>query len=72
MPKGGFGNLIALPLQKKPNEAGHSVFVDNDLSVYPDQWAFLALIEPMPPMDIEVAILHAATMAGTLERFPQY
>ncbi len=29
MPKGGFGNLIALPLQKKPREAGHSVFVDD-------------------------------------------
>ncbi len=46
MPKGGFGNLIALPLQKKPREAGDSVFVDDDLGVYPDQWAFLATIEP--------------------------
>ena len=60
MPKGGFGNLIALPLQKKPREADHSVFVDDDLSVYPDQWAFLATIEPMSPQDIEPAILRAA------------
>ena len=59
MPKGGFGNLIALPLQKKPREAGHSVFVDDDLSVYPDQWAFLASIESMSPQDIEPAILRA-------------
>jgi hypothetical protein len=36
LPKGGFGNLIALPLQKKPREAGHSVFVDDDLIVHPD------------------------------------
>ena len=46
MPKGGFGNLIALPLQKKPRETGCSVFVDIDLRPYPDQWAFLASIQP--------------------------
>ena len=28
MPKGGFGNLIALPLQKAPREMGFSVFVE--------------------------------------------
>ena len=39
MPRGGFGNLIALPLQKKPRESGCSVFVDADLQPYPDQWA---------------------------------
>ncbi|MGH8077908.1 MAG: TOTE conflict system archaeo-eukaryotic primase domain-containing protein, partial [Lysobacter sp.] len=48
MPKGGFGNLIALPLQKKPRENGCSVFVDAALRPYPDQWAFLASIRPMP------------------------
>ncbi len=31
MPKGGFGNLIALPLQKGPREQGFSVFVDAEL-----------------------------------------
>ena len=35
MPKGGFGNLIALPLQKRPRDAGHSVFVDDDLPPIP-------------------------------------
>jgi hypothetical protein len=39
LPKGGFGNLIALPLQKEPRQRGCSVFVDNDLQPYPDQWA---------------------------------
>src|SRR5579859_829228 len=48
MPKGGFGNLIALPLQKKPREQGWSSFVDDDLAPYPDQWAFLANIVRMP------------------------
>jgi hypothetical protein len=47
MPKGGFGNLIALPLQKKPRENGCTVFVDADLRPHPDQWEFLASIEPM-------------------------
>lgn len=40
MPKGGFGNLIALPLQKGPREKGFSVFVDAELRPHPDQWAF--------------------------------
>ena len=31
LPKGGFGNLIALPLQKIPRSQGHSVFVDANL-----------------------------------------
>ena len=57
MPKGGFGNLIALPLQKKPRETGCSVFVDADLRPYPDQWAFLSSIQPMSPQDIEPIIL---------------
>lgn len=50
MPKGGgFGNLIALPLQKMPREHGCSVFVDAELYPYHDQWAFLASIHPMAP-----------------------
>lgn len=59
MPKGGFGNLIALPLQKKPRENGCSVFVDAALYPYPDQWAFLDSIQPMPAHDIEPTILRA-------------
>jgi superfamily II DNA or RNA helicase len=59
MPKGGFGNLIALPLQKKPRENGCSVFVDADLHPYSDQWAFLASIEAMAAHDIEPTILRA-------------
>jgi superfamily II DNA or RNA helicase len=59
MPKGGFGNLIALPLQKKPREYGCSVFVDAALRPYTDQWAYLASIQPMPAHDIEPTILRA-------------
>jgi hypothetical protein len=59
MPKGGFGNLIALPLQKAPRDIGCSVFVDAELRPYRDQWAFLATIRPMDAHDIEPTILRA-------------
>jgi len=67
MPKGGFGNLIALPLQKHPRENGCSVFVNDDLQPYPDQWAFLASISPMPAHDIEPTILRATGDAHPLD-----
>lgn len=60
MPKGGFGNLIALPLQKRARAQGGSVFVDEKLVPYPDQWAFLASVQPMPARDIAPATLRAS------------
>ncbi len=47
LPKGGFGNLIALPLQKKAREQGNSVFVDEQLIAYEDQWAYLSTIKKL-------------------------
>lgn len=47
MPIGGFGNLIVLPLQRRARELGNSVFVDDDLRPYGDQWAFLASVPRM-------------------------
>ncbi len=47
MPKGGFGNLIALPLQFAPRKSGNSVFIDAELCPYPDQWKFLSTIRRM-------------------------
>ncbi len=60
LPKGGFGNLIALPLQKLPREQGRSVFVDHQLEPYPDQWGFLASIRPLCKTELENAILRAS------------
>lgn len=57
MPKGGFGNLIALPLQKHPRELGRSVFVDANLQPLPDQWAFLENIKPLPQENLEAALI---------------
>ena len=44
MPKGGFGNLIALPLQFAPGKSDNSVFIDASLHPYPDQRGFLSTI----------------------------
>lgn len=41
LPEGGFGNLIALPLQGKARRMSNSVFVDDDFLPYQDQWAYL-------------------------------
>jgi superfamily II DNA or RNA helicase len=53
LPKGGFGNLIALPLQKAPRAAGNSVFVDDQLQPFPDPWAHLASIRRLSHGDLE-------------------
>jgi len=45
LPKGGFGNLIALPLQRDARAMGNSVFVDASFTPYSDQWAFLSSIQ---------------------------
>lgn len=43
--KDGFGNLIALPLQKEARNLGNSVFIDSDLNEIKDQWSYLANIK---------------------------
>jgi superfamily II DNA or RNA helicase len=53
LPRGGLGNLIALPLQKKPRERNNSVFIDQDLNPYPDQWAFLSSIQKITQQEVE-------------------
>ncbi|KAK0341363.1 hypothetical protein LTR94_026669, partial [Friedmanniomyces endolithicus] len=49
MPLGGFGNLIALPLQRRARENGNSVFIDRNLRPYDDQWAFLSSLPRLCP-----------------------
>ncbi|MCF8033714.1 MAG: DEAD/DEAH box helicase [Desulfarculaceae bacterium] len=60
LPKGGFGNLIALPLQKKPREQGCSVFADENFKPYTDQWALLSSIRALSRLELEDAILRAS------------
>ncbi|SIT48353.1 putative helicase domain/type III restriction enzyme [Paraburkholderia ribeironis] len=59
LPKGGFGNLIALPLQRQPREHGRSVFVDDGFQPYTDQWAYLASVQAMDGRDIEGVVFRA-------------
>lgn len=54
--KDGLGNLIALPLQKKPRDAGNSVFVDESFVAYTDQWSYLNKVKKYTQKEIETFI----------------
>jgi superfamily II DNA or RNA helicase len=52
LPKGGFGNLIALPLQKVPRDAGNSSFVDGQFEAYTNQWQYLNQIRRLSAPEV--------------------
>lgn len=52
VPKGGFGNLIALPLQKLARENSNTIFVDNKFQVIEDQWSYLSAIRRLTDEDL--------------------
>ena len=66
LPHGGFGNLIALPLQAKPREKGNSLFVDEYFSPYPDQWRFLSAVQHMNFIEVQSVVDKAAYQGGVL------
>ncbi|HUP73323.1 MAG TPA: DEAD/DEAH box helicase family protein [Acidimicrobiales bacterium] len=50
MPKGSFGNLIALPLQGACRKRGTTLFIDpSTLEPYNDQWQFLSSLQRLTP-----------------------
>ncbi len=53
LPRGGFGNLIALPLQKSPRENGNTCFVDESFEVIPDQWAYLSSVRRLYKYEVD-------------------
>lgn len=63
LPHGGFGNLIALPLQGGPRKSGNSVFVDTDLNPFADQWACLSQLGRVPASRAE-SLVREAEKAG--------
>jgi superfamily II DNA or RNA helicase len=63
LPKGGFGNLIALPLQWMPRQNGNTLFVDDDLRPYPDQWQLLLSVRRVGADQVEW-IVNDATRRG--------
>lgn len=60
LPRGGFGNLIALPLQKQPRQNGNTVFLDKQFVPYQDQWAFLSRIGKLSEERVERIVRDAA------------
>lgn len=70
MPKGGFGNLIALPLQKQPREQGDSEFIDESFNSCADQWNYLYNIKKYSLDEIERFIRELSPMGelGVLHR----
>ncbi len=71
LPEGGFGNLIALPLQKKPRKNGNSLFVDECFVQYPDQWAFLSSIHRISHQEVQTIVCEAGRQGDHLGiRFP--
>ena len=63
MPLGGFGNLIALPLQSRSRKVGNSVFVDEDMHPYDDQWAYLSSLPRISAAAV-ASIVDAAELSG--------
>src|SRR5947199_8023113 len=53
LPHGGFGNLIALPLQKQPRDLGNSVFLDDQMVPHEDQWSFLSSVQRVARATVE-------------------
>lgn len=56
LPNGGFGNLIALPLQGQARKKGNSLFVDEEFQPYPDQWAYLSAMQKLDIEDVDALI----------------
>ena len=67
LPEGGFGNLVALPLQGQARRKENSVFVDNDFLVYKNQWAFLYNLKKIQESTIDQLLrLHYQEELGKL------
>ena len=66
LPRGGFGSLIALPLQAKPRKEGNSLFVDENLHPYSDQWSYLSVVQRMSFAEVQSVVDKAAYRGGVL------
>lgn len=57
LPEGGFGNLVALPLQGKARrEKLNSVFVDDDFQAYKEQWDYLYQVKKINEAAIDIIL----------------
>lgn len=67
MPKGGFGNLIALPLQGHRRKAGNTLFLDKNFQPYSDQWAFLSSLKRMSYSLVHQIVQHFSQTTGIID-----
>ena len=68
LPKGGFGNLIALPLQKQARQRGNTVFIDEQFKPYADQWSLLAALRRISRTQVEALVRERCRSQGTSNR----
>lgn len=68
MPKGGLGNLIALPLQGKARKEHNTEFVNENFISYPDQWEYLYHIKRLSCADVDyyLSVLRIQNELGEL------
>lgn len=56
LPEGGFGNLVALPLQGNARKKGNSVFVNEYFEPYDDQWEYLLNVKKLSEDALEMIL----------------
>jgi hypothetical protein len=64
LPKGGFGNLIALPFQDGPRQEGNTVFIDESLEPHADQWGYLASTPRIAAATVHTVLAEAHRRGG--------
>jgi len=66
LPKGGFGSLIAIPFQRRSVEKGNSLFLDDDMKPYQDQWTFVASITRVDKESVDKIVDRASRLGRIL------
>ncbi len=70
LPVGGFGNLVALPLQGLARALGNSVFVDETFAPYPDQWGYLQSVGKVSAMQLDLLLQsHGALVDASVDDY---
>jgi superfamily II DNA or RNA helicase len=70
LPIGGFGNLIALPLQYIPRQQANSVFINENLMPYADQWAYLTSIKKVTKQQLNAIVIDTPELKSDSNRKP--
>ena len=52
LPKGGFGNLIALPFQNEPSKYGNTLFIDRNFILIKNQMQYLSSIHKLTEIEV--------------------